>query len=303
MSKNRMPAFELRDILETLEAHNQPSEKENLEDVSDGPGSLLTGMSGRRFRTLVSELVSHMDNRCVYMEIGIYQALTCFVAGFLNPDKTIVGVDDYSQFDFGGQNFNLIKSAIHDNKLSNIQIYNKGFEEFLSSDTDNYKEKVGIFFFDAAHDYRSQFLALFFARDFLANGGVIIVDDTNYPHIRQATADFLKIEPEFKLLFEAYTGKHPTLGLGPASRWDRFLRRFRYKSAHVRATEEHERLCREGWWNGVNLLIHDPQNQVDSLVPNTPANLTELFRMQHGFAGCDSRDCKNQLANVSFNES
>ena len=54
------------------------------------------------------------------------------------------------------------------------------------------------------------------------------------------------MRPEFKLLFEAYTRCHP-------------------KNMVV----EEEMQARNGWWNGINILVRDPAGALDAIYPAT----------------------------------
>ena len=69
--------------------------------------------------------------------------------------------------------------------------------------------KIGLYFVDGPHDYRSQLMCLLLATPFLSESAVIVVDDCNYPWVRLANRDFLISNPSFKLIFEAYTECHP----------------------------------------------------------------------------------------------
>ena len=101
--------------------------------------------------------------------------------------------------------------------------------KFLKKD-----EKVGVFFIDGPHDYRSQLIPLLKIEKYLTNKSIIIIDDANYAHVRQATKDFLSINNSFKLLYEAYT------------------------ESHVANLEESKKQnILDGWWNGVNIIVKD----------------------------------------------
>lgn len=69
--------------------------------------------------------------------------------------------------------------------------------------------------------------------------------------MRQANRDFLRVHPELKLAFEAYTPAHPK----NLSRRD------------ARAAEE-------GWWNGVNVLATDPDDVLAPAYPPTERDRT-----------------------------
>jgi len=114
-----------------------------------------------------------------------------------------------------------------------------------------------MYFVDGSHDYPSQVLCLLLARPILAANGAIVIDDCNYPRVRQASADFLTVEPTFKLLFEAYTRCHPENMDAP-----------------------HVALARNGWWNGVNTLVRDPEDRLPPVLPTLHPS-RELFYQDH----------------------
>ena len=118
-------------------------------------------------------------------------------------------------------------------------------------------KKVGVYFVDGPHDYRSQLVCLLLIKPFLAPGAVIIVDDCNYRHVRQANNDFLMSHPEFKLIFQAYTSSHPK-NMNPGA----------YQQATM------------GWWNGANVIVHDPDNELEPFLPPTYRS-RKLYENEH----------------------
>lgn len=246
----------------------------HLEVVSETIADLVEGMSGRKFRTLMSRLVTLMPPDLCYLEMGVYQALTPLVVAFSNPDKKIIGVDNFSQFDDNRLNLAKIEAAKERLGVSNLRILKMDFEDAFRDLRSELAGKIGIFFFDAALDYRSLFMALQFATKFVARGGIIVVDDCNYPHVRQATADMQAVDPEFKLIFEAYTGQHLS-----------------------QQTGEEKAASRAGWWNGAHIIVHDPDNRYGrALQPPLPAGIRKKFMQQHGFAGCGSAGAPTRLS-------
>jgi hypothetical protein len=75
--------------------------------------------------------------------------------------------------------------------------------------------RIGVYFYDGPHDYRSQLIGLLLAVPLLADRAVIVVDDGNFAAVKQATWDFMAIWPEARLLFEL-----PTPGNCHASFWN-----------------------------------------------------------------------------------
>ena len=110
-------------------------------------------------------------------------------------------------------------------------------------------QRVGVYLVDGPHDYRSQLICLLFARPFLHDNAVIVIDDANYPDVRWATNDFLITFPEFKLAFDGYSPGHPA-NLDPATK----------------------ALAEEGWLNGIHVIVRDPDDELDAMpAPTVPA--------------------------------
>ncbi|MEL7490837.1 MAG: class I SAM-dependent methyltransferase [Pseudomonadota bacterium] len=236
------------------------------ETISESFPNNLTGMSGRKFRTLVVELVRRSQSGC-YLEIGTFRGKTILTSANANPDKDHVAVDNFSQFDKDGENLRILNEA--SNELTNFKIHDQDYEIMLR---ESRLPKAGVYFFDASHDYRSQIIALINAPRFLTEGGVILVDDTNYHHVRYASYDFVTAFPAFKLVAEIYTGIHPGKLAGA-------------EKEHVVAT----------WWNGVNVIVHDPDNKYE----NVELQWDDAIRDQltkNGQAGCDARSIKSQIS-------
>jgi hypothetical protein len=168
------------------------------------------------------------------------------VAQVVDPAPAI-GIDNFSQFDADGTNRAEAMRVLERNGLRNARIIDADFEdaidELLATEM---RSRVGLFFIDAAHDYRSQFVALLKARDLVAPSGVIVVDDANYAHVRQSTKDFLDHFPEYALVFEAYT-----------------------RAAPMNLPEAERAAARDGWGNGVHVIHHDPDGRFERLVPGT----------------------------------
>lgn len=91
----------------------------------------------------------------------------------------------------------------------------------------------------------------------LANSAIIVVDDCNFRHVRQANRDWLVTHPEFTLLFEAYTPAHPN-----------------------NMTTAELATARAGWWNGVNIIVRDPQRVLARHLPPTDRDRS-LFENEH----------------------
>lgn len=250
------------------------SSKQRIEDVlnavreADGQGlsvkppeGVLSGFSGEKLTGMLQRLAGLPtgSDATSYLEIGVFQGMTLLSTALANPSVQCTGIDNFAFFDTKGVNEGLVHSRAKELGVTNFDIINSDFEEALNVHlaARGAEQKISTYFIDGPHDYRSQLVCLLFALPHLMDGAAIVIDDCNYPHVRQATFDFLTIRPDFKLLFEAYTPCHP-----------------------LNMTAEQTTSARDGWWDGVQVLVHDPDDHVVSSMPPIPAT-KDLFYEDH----------------------
>ena len=207
------------------------------------------GLSGDKLVGSLQRISKYQesDPEGCYLEIGVFQGLTLLsVANELSKHHAY-GIDNYSQLDPDGRNEGLIRRLIKENKINDIHLINDDYEKALNNLSKHIGDrKISTFFIDGPHDYRSQLMCLFFAKKYFSEKVIIVIDDSNYSHVRMATRDFLKINPQYKLFFEAYTECHPE-----------------------NLNNVEKEIATKGWWNGVNIVVHDPQNLLESQFPTT----------------------------------
>ena len=199
------------------------------------------GYTGTGILWLISELTRALciSDNSSYLEIGVFRGKTLATVAMNNLDVECWGIDNFSQFDKSGRNKQHVLRLIESNKLQNCSLIDQDFEEFPLSPPHEFQKDVGVFFIDGPHDYRSQYLQLDFYKQFLAKNAVIVVDDSNYEHVRRANRDWLLANPDFSLVFEAYTGTHPD---------------------NARDVITRSMILR--WWNGVNVLYRGDYSEL-----------------------------------------
>jgi len=234
-------------------------------DESESSGLLmetigLTGFSGKKLVGMLQRLAIYqksIDAGC-YLEVGVFQGLTLISVASVINRETVFGIDNFSHYDPQGKNQEIIQERTNANNLENVKLINmdyedafEGLKKFIGS------EKIGTYFIDGPHDYRSQVMCLQLVKPHLSDRAVIVVDDCNYRHVRLANKDFLRTNPEFKMLFETYTTSHPG-----------------------NMTLKENEKARKGWWNGVNVLVNDPENILDVMYPQTLRD-RRLYENEH----------------------
>ncbi len=232
----------------------------NAEAGPTTPGNdVLTGFSGAKLIAMLQNLASQFcDEENAYLEIGVYQGLSLLSVAMACPGTRAFGIDNFAFFDRDGQNLGIVNERMQKLGISNATIINEDYEDALEDlDRRTGNRKIGLCFIDGPHDYRSQLMCLLLVRQYLAGEAVIVVDDSNYRHVRQANSDFLKTNPDFRLIFEAYTKAHPS---------------------NLSNAEKEE--ARMGWWNGVNVIVKDREGKFSPMYPPTLRDRT-LFENDH----------------------
>jgi predicted O-methyltransferase YrrM len=220
----------------------------------------LTGYSGNQLIGALQRFcgLHRSDPSACYLEIGVYQGLTLLSVAKSVPEMACFGIDNFAFFDPDKENLAIIESRRSALDADNAILINKDYEDALEA-LDGHLEgrKIAVLFVDGPHDYRSQLMCLQLALPYLHQQAVIVVDDSNYRHVRQANRDFLATHREYALLFEAYTRCHPA-NMPPAE----------------------QETARAGWWNGVNVLVRDPLHALGRNFPPTERSRT-LFENEH----------------------
>lgn len=144
----------------------------------------IHGMSGRLYRRFINNLVSVTPN-ARYLEIGSWAGSTACSAIYDN-DVTAVCIDNWSEF--GGpkeifqQNTSL---AISDR--TNFRFIENDFRAVDYSGLG----KFNIYLYDGPHAYQDQYDGIIIAQPALDDFYVQIVDDWNWPYVRNGTLDAL----------------------------------------------------------------------------------------------------------------
>ena len=247
------------------------------------PQDLPQGLSGNCVIGCLQRFVERIcsGGKSCYLEVGVFHGRTLCATALVNPDVACFGVDNFSLFNDDATNLQALRERIRANGIRNAFVL-EGDAELILPRVKEYTNglPVGVYFLDAAHDYRSQLMGLLLARPSLAEGGVIVVDDCNYAHVRRANVDFLATNPDYALLCEAYTPAHPCT-MDSAAR------------AQAEIT----------WWNGVNILTHDPDWRLERRVPScgdssSYLRMHDIFRHQFAELALDALEFCSTLADA-----
>lgn len=236
--------------------------------ASDAGQEVLGGLSGSKTVGVLQRLTDLFsdDPRACYLEIGVFQGLTLLSVAINQPGFPCFGIDNFSLLDPDGKNLGIVRERTAKLGLDNATLINMDYEDALESLEDHIgNRKIGVYFVDGAHDYRSQLMGLMLAFPYLHDNAVILIDDANYDFVRQSTRDFLLTHPEYKMVFEGYSPAHPA-NMAPEilAEWE------------------------TGWLNGINILVRDPEGHLPVMLPPTERDRTlyvnEWLVHRHGLA-------------------
>ena len=220
----------------------------------------LEGFSGDKLLGTLQRCARYQDerNNGAYLEVGVFRGLSLILVAKILRNSRAFGIDNFSQLDPDYKNRKIVEREAQRQQLKNLHLINLDYEDALENLQEHVgDQKIATYFVDGPHDYRSQLACLNLVKPFLADNAVIIVDDCNYEHVRLANRDFLFANPEYKLFFEAYTEFHP---------------------GNLAATELQR--VRDGWWNGVNIIVRDVNNELQKQFPPTRKN-RRLYENEH----------------------
>jgi len=130
-----------------------------------------------------------------YVEVGSFKGLS-LIAAMLGNTGDFVGIDNFSLGEGSRRRLD-----------ANLRRYGLGGHAILEGDAFTLlrrgalgTRRVGVYYYDAAHDYRSQVRGLQLIEPYLVDDALIIVDDTDWDPVARALRDYLAGQPRAELL-------------------------------------------------------------------------------------------------------
>lgn len=177
---------------------------------------VMPGMSGRKYRRFVNNLVSNVPAPS-YLEIGSFLGSTACAAMCENTAK-VTCIDNWSQF--GGPKDAFIANT---NECKSNKIDFSFVESDFRAIDYNSIGTFNIYMFDGPHSYQDQYDGVRIVQPALAREHILIVDDYNWPDVRSATQSALADEnAEIMFGYEIRTTQddtHPTRDKMELSDW------------------------------------------------------------------------------------
>ena len=167
----------------------------------------LQGMTTANMLQLLNFAVACMEPGEVYCEVGCLQGATLIGALLNQPDRMSYAIDNFSEVDGAGENRtklmqNLAIFQLEEQVCFCEQDFESFFADLRSLDT---SDRIGVYLYNGAHDYRSQLMGLLLVKPFLADRALIIVYNSNEDSVQQANWDFIAAHPQCRLLLDLPT--------------------------------------------------------------------------------------------------
>jgi protein O-GlcNAc transferase len=143
-----------------------------------------------------------------YVEAGTFMGASLIAAARGNEGKDLVAIDNFrfGPIEVAGRSLPAASRAALEANLerfgvSGAAILEGDALELLRGDALAGKS-VGVFYYDACHDYEEQLEALRLVEPHLAEPALVIVDDSDWPRVQDAVRDYLAGQPRARLLVE-----------------------------------------------------------------------------------------------------
>ena len=156
---------------------------------------------------LLNLAASLLDDGEAYVEVGVFHGASLIASMLGNDGKRFVGVDSFA---FRGTSLEKVEANLERFGLPRPElVVGDAFELVPGGALDGIP--IGVWYYDAAHDYESQVRGLQIAETQLAPGALMIVDDTDWTDVDRAMDDYLAEQPRARriLTLDGKSRGHP----------------------------------------------------------------------------------------------
>ncbi|MGH3119226.1 MAG: class I SAM-dependent methyltransferase [Gaiellales bacterium] len=126
-----------------------------------------------------------------YVEVGVYHGASLIAAMLGNEDRRFVGIDN---FDFRDASLEQVEQNLARFGLARPEVLVGDVFELVPSGALR-DAPVGVWYYDALHTYEAQLEGLRIAEPWLAEGALLIVDDTDWEQVDRAMDDYVDQQP------------------------------------------------------------------------------------------------------------
>ena len=207
----------------------------------------VPGMATENKLVLLNRAVARLAPGEVYVEIGCWQGLSLAGAVFGHGAAPAFACDDFSEF--GGPRAALLDTIARWTAPEQVRFRDVDLRRFLAEAPWS-PARVGVYFYDGGHDFDDQFVALQAMLPHLATDAAVVVDDTNWRHVRAANRFFARHARGFELIRDLRTRS----AFSPT--WWNGLQLYRWRGRPGTALPIPAGYdARRRWWDGAYLPV------------------------------------------------
>ena len=177
---------ELPRLFEDFPRSERPRDR-RFQPVEEG----VTNLATENTLALLNLAASCLGPEEAYVEIGVYHGASLISSMLGNEDKRFVGVDSFG-----------FRDASLEGVEANLERFGLPRPEIMVGDAFELvpggaieDRSVGVWYYDAAHDFDSQVRGLQIAEPLLVPGALMIVDDTDWDRVERAMDAYLAEQP------------------------------------------------------------------------------------------------------------
>jgi predicted O-methyltransferase YrrM len=177
---------ELQALFDDFPRSEHPSDR-GFQPVAEGVRNLAT----ENTLALLNVAASLLGPGEAYVEVGVYHGASLIASMLGNEEKRFVGIDSFGFHD-----------ASVETVQANLERFGLPRPEILVGDAFELvpagaieELSVGVWYYDAAHNFDAQVRGLRIAEPFLVPGALMIVDDTDWAEVERAMDAYLAEQP------------------------------------------------------------------------------------------------------------
>jgi predicted O-linked N-acetylglucosamine transferase (SPINDLY family) len=173
-------------------------------DIFQSISTTVNSMISPNVMQLLNLAVSCLEENEVYCEIGTFPGASLISALINNPDKIAYAVDNFSELDPEGENFEQLASNLEAfNIAEQVFFCYQDFEDFFRElKNQGLTEKVGVYFYDGSQNYRSYLIGLLNLKSVISDKCLIIITNCQWQSCQQGVRDFLTTNSEARLILD-----------------------------------------------------------------------------------------------------
>jgi precorrin-6B methylase 2 len=156
----------------------------------------VPGLACENNLALLNLAASMLEPGESYVEVGSLRGTSLIAAMVGNEDADFVAIDDFSMQD-----------ASRKQLEGNVKQFGLDVPTIVEGDAFQVSpvgrargEERRVYYYDAGHSYEQQLDGLRMIEPWLADRALLIVDDTDWEQVEQATRDYLEQQPKARLL-------------------------------------------------------------------------------------------------------